>query len=45
MVEEVLRGMRHTPALCATLLKPLKKGEHHGQKGLFARDAHLFSVA
>ncbi len=20
------------PALCATLLKPLKKGEHHGQK-------------
>ncbi|TWI11627.1 efflux RND transporter permease subunit [Aerolutibacter ruishenii] len=27
-----------TPALCATMLKPLKKGEHHDSgKGLFAR--------
>ncbi|WP_323844194.1 efflux RND transporter permease subunit [Microbulbifer magnicolonia] len=24
-----------TPALCATMLKPLKKGEHHGEKGFF----------
>ncbi|MFK3776099.1 multidrug efflux RND transporter permease subunit [Pseudomonas sp. NPDC089406] len=24
-----------TPALCATLLKPLAKGEQHGRKGLF----------
>ena len=24
-----------TPALCATMLKPLKKGEHHGQSGFF----------
>lgn len=24
-----------TPALCATLLKPLHKGEHHGQTGFF----------
>jgi len=24
-----------TPALCATLLKPLHKGEHHGEKGFF----------
>jgi multidrug efflux pump len=24
-----------TPALCATMLKPMKKGEHHGEKGFF----------
>ena len=24
-----------TPALCATMLKPLHKGEHHGTKGFF----------
>jgi multidrug efflux pump len=24
-----------TPALCATMLKPLRKGEHHGEKGFF----------
>lgn len=33
MVLSVLVAMILTPALCATLLKPLKKGEHHGQKG------------
>lgn len=32
MVLSVLVAMILTPALCATLLKPLKKGEHHGQK-------------
>ncbi len=36
MVLSVLVAMLLTPALCATLLKPLKKGEHHGQKGFFA---------
>ncbi len=35
MVLSVLVAMILTPALCATLLKPLKKGEHHGQRGFF----------
>ncbi|QAU34463.1 efflux RND transporter permease subunit [Janthinobacterium sp. 17J80-10] len=32
----VLVAIVLTPALCATMLKPLTKGEHHGQKGFFA---------
>ena len=35
MALSVLVAMILTPALCATLLKPLKKGEQHGQKGFF----------
>ncbi|EOV0647499.1 multidrug efflux RND transporter permease AcrD [Cronobacter turicensis] len=35
MVLSVLVAMILTPALCATLLKPLKKGEHHGSRGFF----------
>ena len=35
MVLSVLVAMILTPALCATLLKPLHKGEHHGQRGFF----------
>ncbi|WP_295360296.1 efflux RND transporter permease subunit [Arenimonas sp.] len=31
----VLVAIILTPALCATMLKPLRKGEHHGQKGFF----------
>ena len=31
----VLVAIILTPALCATMLKPLKKGEHHGDKGFF----------
>ena len=31
----VLVAIILTPALCATLLKPLKKGEHHGNTGFF----------
>ena len=31
----VLVAIILTPALCATLLKPLKKGEHHGERGFF----------
>ncbi|ELL0015006.1 multidrug efflux RND transporter permease AcrD [Salmonella enterica] len=31
----VLVAMILTPALCATLLKPLHKGEQHGQRGFF----------
>jgi multidrug efflux pump len=35
MALSVLIALILTPALCATLLKPLKKGEHHGKKGFF----------
>ncbi|WP_312952181.1 multidrug efflux RND transporter permease AcrD [Superficieibacter sp.] len=35
MVLSVLVAMILTPALCATILKPLHKGEHHGQRGFF----------
>ncbi|EHG2952820.1 multidrug efflux RND transporter permease AcrD [Salmonella enterica subsp. diarizonae serovar 53:r:z35] len=35
MVLSVLVAMILTPALCATLLKPLRKGEQHGQSGFF----------
>ncbi|MGB2682259.1 MAG: efflux RND transporter permease subunit, partial [Candidatus Competibacter sp.] len=31
----VLVAIVLTPALCATLLKPLHKGEHHGARGFF----------
>ena len=35
MVLSVLVAMILTPALCATLLKPVQKGEQHGQTGFF----------
>ncbi|HEY4556207.1 MAG TPA: efflux RND transporter permease subunit [Lysobacter sp.] len=35
MALSVLVAIVLTPALCATMLKPLKKGEHHGTKGFF----------
>ncbi|WEF29339.1 multidrug efflux RND transporter permease AcrD [Klebsiella aerogenes] len=35
MVLSVLVALILTPALCATLLKPIHKGEVHGQKGFF----------
>ena len=35
MILSVLVAMILTPALCATLLKPLVKGQHHGRKGFF----------
>ncbi|MEX0731621.1 MAG: efflux RND transporter permease subunit [Aquisalimonadaceae bacterium] len=35
MALSVLVAIVLTPALCATMLKPLKKGEIHGQKGFF----------
>jgi multidrug efflux pump len=31
-----------TPALCATMLKPLKKGEHHAEKGFFGWFNRMF---
>lgn len=55
MVLSVLVALILTPALCATILKPLHKGEQHGQKGSSAgltgcstampRDMNLPSVA
>jgi multidrug efflux pump len=35
MVLSVLVAMILTPALCATMLKPVAKGEHHDKKGFF----------
>ncbi|MGH8072710.1 MAG: efflux RND transporter permease subunit [Lysobacter sp.] len=35
MALSVLVAIVLTPALCATMLKPLHKGEHHGEKGFF----------
>ena len=35
MALSVLVAIVLTPALCATMLKPLKKGEHHGETGFF----------
>jgi len=35
MALSVLVALVLTPALCATLLKPLHKGEHHGNRGFF----------
>ena len=35
MVLSVIVAIVLTPALCATLLKPVKKGEHHSNRGFF----------
>ncbi len=35
MALSVLVAIVLTPALCATMLKPLHKGEHHGTRGFF----------
>jgi multidrug efflux pump len=35
MALSVLVAIVLTPALCATMLKPLQKGEHHGETGFF----------
>ena len=43
MILSVLVAMILTPALCATLLKPLHKGEQHGQKGFFGAFNRLFN--
>ncbi|QJT81899.1 multidrug efflux RND transporter permease AcrD [Kosakonia sp. MUSA4] len=52
MVLSVLVAMILTPALCSTLLRPLHKGELHGQKGFFGafnrifdRNAHRYETA
>ncbi|HBZ9028878.1 TPA: multidrug efflux RND transporter permease AcrD [Raoultella ornithinolytica] len=43
MVLSVLVAMILTPALCATLLKPMKKGEEHGKKGFFGWFNRIFN--
>ncbi|AYN29380.1 RND efflux system inner membrane transporter [Buttiauxella ferragutiae ATCC 51602] len=43
MVLSVLVALILTPALCATLLKPLHKGEQHGQKGFFGWFNRMFN--
>lgn len=35
MALSVLVALVFTPALCATMLKPLAKGQHHGKSGFF----------
>ncbi|HEX4025814.1 MAG TPA: efflux RND transporter permease subunit [Steroidobacteraceae bacterium] len=35
MILSVIVAIVVSPALCATLLKPVKKGEHHGHRGFF----------
>ncbi|MGH8217146.1 MAG: efflux RND transporter permease subunit [Steroidobacteraceae bacterium] len=35
MILSVIVAIIVSPALCATLIKPVKKGEHHGHRGLF----------
>jgi multidrug efflux pump len=37
MALSVLVAVVLTPALCATILKPLEKGHHHGESGFFRR--------
>jgi multidrug efflux pump len=36
MLFSIFLAMSFTPALCATMLKPVEKGHHHEKKGLFA---------
>ncbi len=43
MVLSVLVAMILTPALCATLLKPLAQGHHHGRRGFFGWFNRLFN--
>jgi len=43
MVLSVLVAMILTPALCATLLKPLAKGHHHGKRGFFGWFNRMFN--
>ena len=43
MALSVLVALILTPALCATLLKPLKKGHHHGRRGFFGWFNRMFN--
>jgi multidrug efflux pump len=43
MVFSVFLAMSLTPALCATLLKPIAKGEHHERRGFFGWFNRMFA--
>ena len=43
MLLSVLVALILTPALCATMLKPLKQGEHHGSRGFFGWFNRVFA--
>jgi multidrug efflux pump len=43
MVLSVLVAMILTPALCATILKPIAKGHHHGKRGFFGWFNRMFN--
>ncbi|QHA88523.1 multidrug efflux RND transporter permease AcrD [Serratia rhizosphaerae] len=43
MVLSVLVAMILTPALCATMLKPIAKGHHHGKRGFFGWFNRMFN--
>ena len=43
MVLSVLVAMILTPALCATLLKPIAKGQHHDKRGFFGWFNRMFN--
>ncbi|MBS0544511.1 MAG: efflux RND transporter permease subunit [Proteobacteria bacterium] len=44
MALSVLVAIVFTPALCATLLKPVEKGHEHGETGLFGGFFHWFNL-
>jgi multidrug efflux pump len=44
MALSVLVAIVFTPALCASILKPVEKGHEHGEGGLFGRFFHWFNV-
>jgi len=44
MVFSAIMALTLTPALCATILKPIGKGEHHERKGFFGWFNRFFST-
>ena len=44
MALSVLVAIVFTPALCATIMKPVEKGHEHGEGGLFGKFFHWFNV-
>jgi multidrug efflux pump len=40
----VLVALTFTPALCATLLKPIERGHEHGERSVFGKFFHWFNV-
>ncbi len=40
----VLVALTFTPALCATMLKPIERGHEHGERSLFGKFFHWFNL-